>query len=84
MDRLAPQPSHYFGHVVQLKKADCGNASRANIKAGTGILERDAAQGEDGNLLPAGFSKSIEAGWGCTWNIVLLKDWGENSEISSL
>ena len=84
MDGLAPQPSHYFGDIIQLKKADRGNASRARIKAGTGILERDATQGEDGNPLPASFSKSIEASRAGTWNIFLLEDWSENGEISSL
>ena len=51
MDRLGPQAPHHFPDIVLLKKADRGNASRTRVDGKPSILERDATQGNNRNLL---------------------------------
>ena len=53
---LASQSPHHFGDIVLLKKSDRSDASRSRINAGTSVRECDAAQGKDGDLLPASFA----------------------------
>jgi len=81
MDGLAPQAPHHFRHIVLLEKADRGNACRTRIKAGTSVLERNAAQGKNWDLVSASFTQSIEAGRARLRGIVLFEDRGEYSDV---
>jgi hypothetical protein len=64
-----------------LKKPDRGNTGRTRINTGASILERDATQGKDWDILPASFPQPVEAGSAGPWVVLFFEDWGEDGEV---
>src|ERR1700676_3059947 len=79
--RLSPQLPHHLGNVVLLKKPDRANTSRARIHTVASVLERNATQGKDRDLLPASFTQSIEATSASLRLAFLFKDWCEHGDV---
>ena len=68
---------------ILLKQPDGGNAGGSGFEAGRGVGERDAAEGEDGNLRPAGFAQGGEAGGLSAGAISFLEYRGEDGKVGS-
>jgi hypothetical protein len=62
MDGLTSQRSHHFRNVILLKKPDRGDASRACVTARLHILDRNATQSKDRDLLLASVAQPFETG----------------------
>ena len=51
-----PQRADDVFDFILLKQADAGDASRSRFQARCGVLHGDAAESDDGNICPAGFT----------------------------
>ena len=58
----AAQVADDFGEVIFLEKADCGDSERPGIQARAGVVQGDAAEGENRDSSTACLTESFEAG----------------------
>ena len=81
--RLSAEFSHYLSNVAILEEADSGDAASAGIKTRLRILKVDPAQRQDWKPKPAGGAKSFDPGGMAARHFALLKNRGEDGEISA-
>src|SRR5208282_6357312 len=61
-----PQRADDVLDLILLEQADAGDAGRSRFQAQRGVLHRDAAESQNGDLRPAGFTQGGDAGgWRC-------------------
>lgn len=85
MDGLAATDSAYdFGDVVLLKETDRRDSRGAGFETRTKILQRNAAESEHRDFVPAGVAERLDAGglWGR--HILFFEDRGEDCEVCVL
>lgn len=79
-----PKPSHDFGDVVFLKEADPGDPSSSDFEAGSSVLESNAAEGEDRDVVLAGAPERIEASGLRLRRVFLFKDRREERQVGAV
>ena len=78
---LSTQAWDNFLDVIFLKQADGGDACGSGLEAEEGVVESDASQGQNWNLVPACLAEGLEARGIADKGSFFFEDRSENSEV---
>jgi hypothetical protein len=79
-----PQRVDNVFDFILLKQTDASDAGRSSFQAGGRVFQGDAAEGENADLRPAGFSQGVDASGLHSGSIAFSEDWSKNGEVDRL